>query len=236
MFTSTRAALALVVMVLGVLALGGVSARHGRAWQVGARVLVFGVVALCVGVIARSTSPGRLVGALALGSALPCATWGALRAPAENLRPAAPLHALALAGAVQASVIFAALLPRMPSITRLHWAGLGEDGYGSPTKLWWTLAVVAVDFVLVLAAWRALRPSEQPLALRRALLALAEWTLTGCTLGACAAWIGSALAMLPGGPPVAYAAIAAAALSGGGLLVGFTHVWRARKPASHANR
>ncbi len=108
-------------------------------------------------------------------------------------------------------------LPHMPSVAPLHWTGDG-NAYASPTRLWWSLALIAFNLAMILfSAWAASGPTfekddedapEDPeerarlSALdvqRRALsVRLVETLLLGLNLVAMAMWVAAILSLLPG--------------------------------------
>jgi len=143
------------------------------------------------------------------------------------------LHASTLA---VVCLFFRWTLPHMPSVAPLHWTGDG-NAFASPTKLWWSLSLVAFNLAMILfSAWAASGPTyaedddDAPSApeerarasaldtQRRALsVRLVETLLLGLNLVAMAMWVVAILRLLPGAdadlaPTGAIAAAALAAL------------------------
>lgn len=141
----------------------------------------------------------------------------------------APLQ-LFNAGVVIAGVLFFRwLTPYLPSVARLHWQELGGDGFGEPRRLWWSLAIIAFNTtVMLFVAWGISREPwarsgderdalHRLIVQRRALLVrLTEVIMVGLDVAAVIAWIGAALALVPGQRPgIAGQAAMGAALVGG---------------------
>lgn len=147
------------------------------------------------------------------------------------------LHASTLA---VVCLFFRWTLPHMPSVAPLHWTGDG-NAFASPTKLWWSLALIAFNLALIFfAAWAASGPTfakgdddapEDPAerarqsaldVQRRALsVRLVETLLIGLNLVAMAMWVAAILSLLPGaGASLApTGAIIASSLAATALLV-----------------
>lgn len=124
------------------------------------------------------------------------------------------LHASTLA---VVCLFFRWTLPHMPSVAPLHWTSEG-NAYVSPTRLWWSLSLIAFNLAMILfSAWAAAGPTfadddedapddpeerARASALdvqRRAIsLRLVETLLIGLNLVAMAMWVAAILSLLPG--------------------------------------
>ncbi|HJL04746.1 MAG TPA: hypothetical protein RMH85_05285 [Polyangiaceae bacterium LLY-WYZ-15_(1-7)] len=242
--TPTRVALALLLVAIA-LVVDFVACRRGRffglpfdgpldardrAWRSALRTVAAGAALGAAGLVLWLDRPARVFLFAALGALLPPLVLGvgARRAARRHdllppLRfPAvlgAPAHVFNAATVALAAITFRAVQPLLPSIMPLHWAGLGSAGYGSPQRLWWTLALVAFNTALMLLVARAVVRGEGPASRRVALLRFAETVLTGLNLAAALLWLGVALGGLPGVDLVRPALIAAGAVTGGALLL-----------------
>lgn len=142
----------------------------------------------------------------------------------------APLQLLNVGMVLASALFFRWLSPHLPSVARLHWQELGGgDGFGEPRRLWWSLAIIAFNTtVMLFVAWGISREPwarsaderdelHQLIVQRRALLVrLTEVILVGLDVAAVIAWIGAALALVPGQRPgIAGQAAVTAALLGG---------------------
>lgn len=136
------------------------------------------------------------------------------------IRPSAAHHLLHAALVLEAGFFFRALLPLLPGIVPLHWAGFGSDGYGPPTRLWWSATLLVVGTATMLAAAYVAATGEGPPARRLALLRFAETALVGFDLAVVALWIGVGLNGLPGLASTRPALVLAGALAVGGIALG----------------
>ncbi len=212
---TTRAWLGLIVGAVVVAAVLRLGRAERSVWRTAARWFCGGAGVLMVTTIVAAEAPVQVVAAAGLGIAAPSVAWG-LGGPKHD-GVSWPHLAFATGLTLAGAVLFGALLPLLPSIGPLHWSGLGDaHGYGSPTKLWWSLVPPIVDVALVVWAAHVLEGARN----RRALLRLAEWILTGCTAAVVVLWIGAALAMAPGGPSIRWALLGASATLAAALLAG----------------
>lgn len=137
-----------------------------------------------------------------------------------TIRPSAAHHLLHAALVLEAGFFFRALLPLLPGIVPLHWAGFGSDGYGPPTRLWWSATLLVVGTATMLAAAYVAATGEGPPARRLALLRFAETALVGFDLAVVALWIGVGLNGLPGLASTRPALVLAGVLAVGGIALG----------------
>jgi hypothetical protein len=118
-----------------------------------------------------------------------------------------PLQLLQASALVVVCLFFRWTLPHLPSVAPLHWGGDGNV-YTSPTRLWWSLAIVAFNAGMILFAAFSVRGSpteaetaeERILATQRRSLSvrLVETLLVGLDLVAMAMWVAAILALVPG--------------------------------------
>lgn len=146
------------------------------------------------------------------------------------------LHASTLA---VVCLFFRWTLPHMPSVAPLHWTSDG-NAFASPTKLWWSLALIAFNLAMILfSAWAAAGPTyaeddedaptdaeERARASaidvqRRALsVRLVETLLLGLNLVAMTMWVAAILSLLPG----AHSGLAPTGAIGAAVLAGLVLV------------
>jgi len=216
---STRLQLALVVAAVGAatqLAVRGRGRLFGvpadspterdRGWAAGVRVGAAGIGLGCVVVVLGARDPRGVLSALAAGVLLPAAAlalgrWRmavrhAAPPPTEWWRLASvPLHLVNAATVAVGAALFAWLLPKLPSIVPLHWAVLGHGGYGSPTKLWWSLLPLSLNTGLLVLAARQLAGVCNHR--RLALLRFTEVLLVGFDVAIVVVWLGAAASGRP---------------------------------------
>lgn len=179
--------------------------ERDRGWKAGLRVGCAGLGLGCVVVVFAATDPRWTLGATGVGVAVPLVVLGLgrWRAAVRHRPPApgwpwlisVPLHLLNAAAIAVAAILFAWMLPKLPSVVPLHWAPLGDDGYGSPTKLWWSLAVMGANTILLWFIARQL--SHAPTWRRLALLRFSETLLVGFDLAIAVVWLGVAASGRP---------------------------------------
>ena len=119
------------------------------------------------------------------------------------------LHASALA---VVCLFFRWTLPHLPSVAPIHWSSDGH-AYASPTRLWWSLALIGFNLALVLfSTWatagpapndddgEAERDAARAIDVQRRTISvrLVETLLIGLNLVAMAMWVAAILALLPG--------------------------------------
>ncbi len=250
---STRLQLALVLAAVGVavqVAVGrhkrllgvpmGRPTERDRGWKAGVRVGCAGVALGCIGVVLGGTDPAWVLGATGLGTTLPSFVLGVARwRMAARHRPPAPgwpwlvsmpLHILNGAVVAIAAILFAWMLPKLPSVVPLHWAPLGDSGYGSPTKLWWSLTPIAANTILL---WVAARQLAGTRSWRRlALLRFTETLLVGFDLAIVVVWLGAAASGRPEVRLLRTSLLVAGAIVGLALLVALVSSTLTRRLAS----
>ena len=139
-----------------------------------------------------------------------------------------PLQLLHLALIVVVVLFFRWTLRFMPSVAPVHWSAEGRV-FTSPTRLWWSLGIVALNTTMLLfTAWAARGPGVAPegaaepehakaLDVQRRVLSvrLVEALMVGLNGVALVMWVAAVVAMLPGqsGRLVAQGAVVAAALA-----------------------
>jgi hypothetical protein len=201
--------------------------ERDRGWRAAVRTSNGGLALLALGCVLFGEPLVAFVGvALAvtlaptlLGIAARLA-WNRQPEKLPAIRPSAAHHLLHAALVLEAGFFFRALLPLLPGIVPLHWAGLGGDGYGPPTRLWWSVALLLVGTATMLAAAYVAATGEGPAARRLALLRFAETALVGFDLAVVALWIGVGLNGLPGLASTRPALVVAGGLTLGGVLLG----------------
>jgi hypothetical protein len=201
--------------------------ERDRGWRSAVRTSNVGLAVLALGCVTLGDPLVAFVGvALAvtiapvlLGLAARLA-WNRQPERLPAIRPSAAHHLLHAALVLEAGFFFRALLPLLPGIVPLHWAGLGGDGYGPPTRLWWSAALLVVGTAAMLAAAYVAATGEGAPARRLALLRFAETALVGFDLAVVALWIGVGLNGLPGLASTRPALLVAGVLASGGLVLG----------------
>lgn len=127
------------------------------------------------------------------------------------------MHLFNLALLVYTALAFAWLERLLPSVAALYWHGTGHH-YASPSGLWWTLALLGGNTLLMLAAVVLARGGALGMALeiqRRALLVrTVEGAVIGMNVAAAAMWLAAAMASVPG----AHAGLAARAALGAAVV------------------
>ncbi|MCB9601235.1 MAG: hypothetical protein H6720_12930 [Sandaracinus sp.] len=198
-----------------------------RGWRSAVRTSNVGLVVLALGAVIfgdpivafGSVAISVTVAPTLLGVAARLAWWRQPeRLPA--IRPSAAHHLLHAGLVLEAGFFFRTLLPLLPGIVPLHWAGLGGDGYGPPTRLWWSVGLLLVGTAALLAAAYVAANGEGPAARRLALLRFAETALVGFDLAVVAVWIGVGLNGLPGLATTRPALWIAGGLALGGVVLG----------------
>ncbi|MBX3247524.1 MAG: hypothetical protein KF901_10140 [Myxococcales bacterium] len=197
-----------------------------RAWRAAVRTLN-GALALLALAASLTQAPipafvmalvACLSGPAALGL---CARRALRRHDAEPALTPSVAHHLANGATIAlAALFFRGVLPVLPAIIPLHWAGLGHGGYGPPTRLWWSLLLLAWGTGVMVFAARAARASRGSAWRRLAALRLAETSLLAFDLSVIALWIGVAVNGIPGAYTTRPAVLIAAAIMAGGLLLG----------------
>lgn len=200
--------------------LRGESTRE-RAWFAAVRFTGIAVGLLSIVGLYWRELPHEVLGCAVFGAWTPALVLGAAqRALVRAEGRSIPHQVVNLATIALGVVGFWWLLPKLPGIVNLHWAGLGGDGYASPSKLWWVLGLLAFNTLAMEVAFQLLRDGPPR---RSALLRFSEALLTSFNVAIVLVWLGVAADALAGIEATRTTLIAAALVVGLGVLLALSH-------------